>query len=691
MDPENEIQEEKAEPDIDALKADLERCRTNLNYYNDRAEEARDCRRDIWPGKGRYGKKEGPDSFPFEGASDLESNLVGSLVDGDVAVLKSALVKSNLSAAPIEFSDIGTAKIVSEFLKWRLGTMEEFQREVSVAANFLLEQGICFLGVYFKREITRVYQPISIDQISQQSPELALAINDPNMQDSVSELVKTNFPNLKKPRINKMIRELRKDGITEIPTEKIKSNRPAIRAYELGRDLIIDANVLDLQSARAIYCIHFFTPEQLQEKVITEGFDQDFVNDAIERSTGEFDTSYQGTFEGLYPTDNEAPENYDGLIKLITCYRKEIDEDLVPVCNVTIFSENVEGYAKSYRMNEDGDFPFVAITREQISRRLLDSRGYPELLRSYQIAVKTEMDQRRDAASMSTLPPIEHLVGRAPPALGPGATVAVRRRGEVGFLETGLRNSAPASTEVEMQIRQLADKLTGRPTSQLDAVDSQILRQSMVNNWLNGFTQVLKKIWMLDRTYNQNIWFRVTGSEEGMAIVMDETASEYDFQLSFNAMNNDEQVVLDKLKTIGEVMSSFDRNGTARFDVYLKTFLQAIDPLMASQLLLPKEEATNKEVLETSMDLAKIASGQVVNVPQNANPQLRLQVLQSYIEGSENIPAEDVQQRLQEDEKFRQRLETYQKQLTFAIQQQQNALTGKLGTPPGNVPGSVAA
>ena len=51
--------------------------------------------------------------------------------------------------------------------------------------------------------------------------------------------------------------------------------------------------------------------------------------------------------------------------------------------------------------------------------------------------------------------------------------------------------------------------------------------------------------------------------------------------------------------------------------------------------------------METSMDIAKISSGQVVNAPtKGANPQLRLQVLQQYAQGTEQIPAEDVQQRL---------------------------------------------
>jgi len=172
---------------------------------------------------------------------------------------------------------------------------------------------------------------------------------------------------------------------------------------------------------------------------------------------------------------------------------------------------------------------------------------------------------------------------------------------------------------------------------------------------------------------------------------MDETAPLYDFTLTFNAINNDEDKVIEKLTAVGQIMAQYDRQGQARYDVFLRTFLDAIDPNLASQLIMPAEEATTKEILETSQDLAKIASGQVVNAPEGANAQLRLQVVNQYFQGTESIPGIDNQQRLEEDESFRARIETYSGQLNHALTQQKNALTGQLGTPPGNVPGSVAA
>ena len=689
---EKEVQEFSNEPDIDALKADLERCRTSLSYYVDRAEEARDTRMSVWPGKNRHAQKLDPETaFPWVGASDLEPQLINPLIDGDTAVLKSALNKGNLIAAPVESGDVSSSKMVTEFMRWRTSTMTELPREAGVAANYLLEQGICILGVYFSREVRRVYKPITLEEISTISPELVIAITDSDMEERVLQLMQDSFPKISKKRIRKMYRELQKDGTTEIPTEKVTKNRPSIRAYELGRDLIVDSNILDLQSARAVYCVHFFTPEQLKEKVITEGWDEDFVNEVIENTTGDMDHNYtQGYAEAMGAYMAEAPETYDGLIRLVSAYRKEVDEDGVTVCSMTIFSEQSDGYAKKYTMDAmDGDYPFVAITRETISRRLLDSRGYPELLRSFEISVKGELDARRDRASLSTCPPIEYTIGRKPESIGAGSKIPVRRRGEVGYMS--IPPMSPASMEVEMQLRQLAAKMTGRATGPDDAVEANIIRQDMINNWLHGWSQIFRKMWSLDRTYNSEVFFRVSNNAQGMQLVMDETSSEYDFTITFNSLNNDEEKVIEKLETVGKIMAQYDRQGQARYDVFLRTFLDAIDPNLSSQLIMPAQEATTKEIIETSNDIAKIASGQVVNAPQGANAQLRLQVLQQYLQGTEQVPADDVQQRLQEDERFRQRMETYQKQLSFQIQQQQNAQIGMMGTAPGNTPASVAA
>ncbi len=98
------------------------------------------------------------------------------------------------------------------------------------------------------------------------------------MKEGVEEMLFPLFPNLKKRRVRKMINELRTKGQAKIPTEKAVVNRPAIKAYELGREIIIDSYVIDLESARSIHCIHYYSPVALMQKVI-EGWDKKWIEE----------------------------------------------------------------------------------------------------------------------------------------------------------------------------------------------------------------------------------------------------------------------------------------------------------------------------------------------------------------------------------------------------------------------------
>ena len=54
--------------------------------------------------------------------------------------------------------------------------MDEFPRELNIGANYLQENGICFFGVSFKKEVTRVLRPLSLEEIAAILPELVSAL-----------------------------------------------------------------------------------------------------------------------------------------------------------------------------------------------------------------------------------------------------------------------------------------------------------------------------------------------------------------------------------------------------------------------------------------------------------------------------------------------------------------------------------
>ena len=57
-------------------------------------------------------------------------------------------------------------------------------------------------------------------------------------------------------------------------------------------------------------------------------------------------------------------------------------------------------------------------------------------------------------------------------------------------------------------------------------------------------------MWALDREYNTEVFFRVSNSALGQSVIMDDMASTYDFQLTWNSIDADQAQVLEKLKLL---------------------------------------------------------------------------------------------------------------------------------------------
>jgi hypothetical protein len=159
----------------------------------------------------------------------------------------------------------------------------------------------------------------------------------------------------------------------------------------------------------------------------------------------------------------------------------------------------------------------------------------------------------------------------------------------------------------------------------------------------------------------------------------------FDFYLDYDVLNNDNEIVMKRLEQLGLVASQWDKHGRFDSDAWMMMAMDAIMPGSTERLVLPAQQATRKEEMEEQDLIAKIAAGMDVDIDEKVNPQLRLQVLQNYMNGSQAIPATDVQERMQRDQAFNARIQKHAKQLQFVMQQQQNAQIGKLGTKPGNM------
>jgi len=669
-----------AEPDIKSLRYAYDQSVVELEAYFDLCRESYDERRNWWPGKSRDLRKHGADAFPWEGASDMESHVIDERITRLVSLFMASLSRANIRAFPVEVQDVGRAKIVSNFLKWMIssGYISRFNREMELGANYLLERGLLISYVGWHSEDRKFLQRLDLNQIAQVSPELAEMILSGQNEDQMVAMLQRTFDGVTVKRAKNALAELADVGSAELPVVRRQVNAPEVKTLAPDGDFIFPPYVTDPQ--RAPYCFWktYYTAQELENKVATDGWDEDFVEHVIDRYRGVNIDSIEREQEGrrsLSLTDNayEAEE----LIEIVYGFQRLVDkEDGSEGIYCTVFHKefsgagDIPGFAKFELLNGYEDYPVVVTKLSEDSKRLYDTMTVPSLLKGIQQQVKIERDSRIDRNSLATVPPILHPVGQAPTDWGPGRYVPYRRKGDIDFGPTPPYNQG--SLEMEKTMEQQADRLVG-----LDEVSpiSQIRKQFLVDKFLSHSAEVISQCYRCFQRFGPDqIFFRVTGVPDPQTFNKGNADENFDVTISYDVLNTDPEKQENKLNQMVSLLQ-LDRNGRINVDNLLTLIAGSVDPVLADGILEPVEVAQEKLLKDITDDLSKIYAG--IEVPARpSGAQAALQVIQQYSQ------QQDIQQRLQEDEAFAARLQKYAGQYQFAIQQAQNAQIGRIGTQP---------
>jgi len=668
------------EPDVKALNLAYDQTVTELEAYFDLCRTSYDERRNFWPGKSRDHRKHGSDAFPWEGASDIECHIIDERITRLVALFMSSLRRANVRAFPVESGDIVRSKVVSGFLKWMVssGYIPRFYREMELGANYLMERGILITYVGWHREDRTFKQLIDLNQIAEISPEAAMAIQSGDSDEELILLLQNTFDGVTEKRAKKALKQLRKEGVTELPVVRRQVNSPEVKTLAPDGDFFFPPYVTDPQ--RAPYCFWktYYTAQELQTKVSTDGWDEDFVDYIISKYRGVNIDSIEREQEGrrsISLTDNAYEA--DELIEIVYGYQRLIDEeDGSEGIYCTVFhkefsgNEIVPGYAKFELLNGYEDYPVVVTRLAEDTKRLYDTQTIPDILRGIQNQVKVEKDSRIDRNSLATLPPILHPVGQAPTDWGPGRMIPYRRKGDLDFAPAPAYNQG--SLEMETTLTDLADRLVG-----LDEKSkiSTVRQQFLVDKFLSHTAEVMKMSFKCFQRFGPDeIFFRVTGIPDAQVFSKGNPDENFDILINFDVLNADPENVQAKLRQFAE-LTQFNTNNRMSMDNFLDIAASAVDPVMADAILQPVESAQEEVVKQVTDDLAKIFAG--IEMPARpAGAQIAMQVIQEYTQQP------DVAQRAATDEAFSARLQKYVGQYTFQMQQAQNAQIGRVGTAP---------
>jgi len=674
------------EPNVSALTEELRRSATDYGTSArvDRVESVRFCR---WPGQTEDGKKwndanRNKPAFPWDGASDTRIPLADEVINGLVDLCSTSFWRSMLRVSPTNVSQLDQAVTAHNLMDWAMNARmyNDLTREVELLSQYLWTYGWTGVHVTWQQELGQKEQSLTMDQImalAAQSPEGSVLADMPNLianpeaDDQSAELLLTAFPNLKKRRALRAVRDLRTDGECSFPVPTMTTNKPMIAALSPYDELVFPPETTDIQSARVVFRRYYMTEAQLLNKVETDGWDEEWAQEAI-NTMGRFSDYSDFTYSvGLAENSILDREN---LIEVCYAYQKSVDSDGVPGVWYTVFSPQVGNKWGYFDLLDyaHGQYPFVVWRSELIHRQITESRGVPEVCATWQHEVKAQRDSIFDYTSLTTLPPIEVPKTRGGNLkIGPAIQIPVLRRGEIGFLQPPAREPGVAF-QLIAAIEAQTDRYFGRPTEKVAPAVTQMRQQRIINNWLHGWTEAFRQVLTLTLQYvGPEEIQRITSSQ----VQVPENAQDFDVMLKFDIRELSTDLVTEKLKAISSLVLPLDTAGVIDRAKLISVALRAIDPNLASELIMQQGPASQKMFSETNDEIALMSLGNPPNLRENdPTAAMRLQFSQQVLQSNPKYQAQ-----LQQDQLFQANLQKYIENLQFSVQQQQNAVTGRLG------------
>lgn len=696
-------------------RSDLEKTIDDCLQVWQRQVRSWEVRHNVWDNQHEDGRRHGSDGevvLPFPGASDARIPLIDRIVNDKVALAKQAFWRAEVQASPIEPGDTAQAASVSTLLRWlrRVPMREELLTEIELSAQYMFgdDPGIAVVAIDWLQDTKLVRKPVTFDGLAAMyasgavTPEEAdPSLLEPEMLADFTDLILntarereavawlgTAFPSIARTRLRRVVRELRRDGAVDLPVPKIRENRPTVQTLRYGRDVFFPVGTADLQRARRIHRIEWLNAEELQERVTTQGWDSEIVQEIMQRGKGQ--TIVQGdamtvglrnsySFSGPGLTVDETQNLYE----IVWSYERRTDDMGIAGIYCMVWNCAVKDRWLYAGLNdyEHGRYPFTMRTRERLGRQVTDSRGISKPLATHQYEVKVQRDARSNNTQLIASPPMKRklMTGAAELILGPNSDVPVQKTDDFELI--AMPQLTNASTEMENVTKAEAFDYAGIMTPNADPNRTFMLTQAEADNfnalWCGVFEQVLA---LCQQFYSPIELALITGGDDQpLGLGPDDIAGRWNIALEIDARDLNMEFVVQKLKTYQQLLS-IDPQGVIDRTQAPVWGASALFPGMAQRLIRPVEQVTQRVIEEEQGNAAKMAVGIEPRMPEDGidAPQTRLQAMQDTIANSQRLAT-----LFAADPLFRALVENRQKFLMQQFTQQSiNPTVGRLGTMP---------
>jgi hypothetical protein len=628
------------EPPLARIKSELEQAQSDSSSYLQRIALSQNWWQCQWDGMLDDGRNWDNSAFPWRGCSDSRLHIVETIVQEhvtlDLVAFWSAKVQCK-SIRPFVYGE--QSSVADRMLRWRVYThmKRELLRELPLAFVWKHALGLAFMGIEWEQERQIIDVPINVQMIDQIITQLGMGsitdlMLDPDRRydDQLVAAFQALSPILPKADARGIITDLRNTGQSTIPTVSLRINKPVWTARRPGIDTIIPSETVDVQKARWLANRELVSETELEDRIETDGYDPDFVEQAIK---------HKGTFAGFTPRttpdgDQNIGSNRD-MIEVYHFYCRYMDKG-VPCMYVTVFNDAALGNDNLYAVHrkfeyDHQQYPVVAMRRKFSFRPLLSSIGIADESYTDERDIKYQQDGLNNHSDIVLRPPMIVPTLRAQAVAntyGPRAVMPAMRPSDVQWPPIPPMDQIPLLVMQQVQLR-----LDRRYPITGGAVDPEIKavhRQQLANQCLGEMELCLEMTHQLQQQYETDADVqRVAGGNQPWKFSKADIQGQHEVSATVDIMLIDQTQAEMKLDMLAKMMPFKDAGG-----LVFKAAAEIIDPDLAEAITQDQMSPTaqQRERTDEMNAIAQMRVGMEPDKPMMANNNLRLQTIQQVLQ-----------------------------------------------------------
>ncbi len=436
---------------------------------------------------------------------------------------------------------------------------------------------------------------------------------------------------LERSEAKRVLNELREERVAEIEVIKRGYEGPVITPGRLGDDFLLPTGAQDFESVPVWFVTEWLSNEELQERVETDGWDQDWVDGVISDDS-------QPVMQDAWSV-TEQTDMREGMHQVVWAYHQAVSSRGVMGRYEIVFGAG-EGTAFGRRMlrGTRGKWPAVFFQRERLNNLMLDSRGVVEIVSPSEGVAKKLRDSGADNGIIGNLPPVLQK-GRSikNKFIGPLERVQMRVNEEFSFMNPP---AYPASGNKTLE--QIWDGVVWYFGLTKEDERNPPLGKHEVHWFLAQVWDFMNRMIALAQDNASDQWLSEVVNEQGVAegLSREDIIGAASVRLSLDIDDMDAELVIKKMEAVGNVLMRMDTSKTMDTAPIVAHGMQVLFPDIPDGIK-PVDKALEDEIKAERNNIVLIRAGIMpeVNTEGGWNYDLRLGVYEQML--AENPQAFD--------------------------------------------------